>query len=106
MSKGSKYLTDCTFRVVEDAELPEDGRPIVVDPLAGDLILVIELKNRAHWKLDLTARAGQAAPHSVVGAAHGDLKNHGLIGHVTPMDVDLKIGKSPKQVFVRTYANQ
>lgn len=89
-------MTDSTFRVVEDAELSEDGRPIVVDPLADDLVLVIERKNRAHWKLDLIARAGKPAPHSGVGTAHGDLQNHALIGHVTLVNIDVEVGEGLK----------
>lgn len=89
-------MADSAFGIVEDDELSKDGRSVVVDPLASDLVLVVEFKNRAHRKLDLTAGAGKTAPHAVMGAAHGDFQDHTLVGHVTPVNIDMEVGECSK----------
>src|SRR5215470_16326952 len=52
--------------LVKDAQLPEQRCPVVVDPLTGQAFIIVECKDPAKRKLDLSTGWRQPAPRPEV----------------------------------------
>ncbi len=84
----------------EDTALPEDGRPVVVDPLSRELAVLVECVDPAERKFQMPAGCGEIAPGSAVRAANQALDDDRIAAHVFLTDCDLQVRKSPEQLFV------
>mgnify|MGYP007008815658 CR=1 FL=1 len=100
MSKRREDLSDSMLGVVEDAQLSEETRSVVVDALAREFVLVVECEHCARIPLDLTAGPRKSSPVPLVSPADRDLQNHVLVGHVALVNVDMEVGECLEQVLV------
>jgi len=57
MGERREELSDSSLGVVEDAELSEQARPVVVEAFAGEVVLVVEREHRTRIELDRPAGA-------------------------------------------------
>src|SRR6267142_2958939 len=82
-----------TVRLVKDAQLPKERRAVVVDPLARQALGIVECKDPAERKLDLSAGCRQPAPRSQVLSANDDLEHDGGVAGVSMQHVNPQSGQ-------------
>jgi hypothetical protein len=82
------------LEVVEDAQLSEESRSVVIDSLAGESLPVFEREHCTRVELDLPAGAREAPPVPIVGSSDGRLSDHVVVGEVALVDIDVRSGSA------------
>jgi len=86
---------------VHDAQLVQHRGPIVVDPLARELVVIfLEVVDRADRERYPAPRRQQPAPRPFVGAAYLTLEDDRLLGGVASTDVYEQVWGGPKELLV------
>jgi hypothetical protein len=85
---------------VEETQLSEEARPVVVEALAGEFVPVVEREHRAGVELDFTADPREPPPLPLVGPADSSLQNHVVVGDVALVNVDVQVRERPEQALV------
>lgn len=88
--------------LVEDAELPQHRRPVVVDPLAREALVYIEAEDAAEREFDVTAGRRQAPPRRVMPAADDGLEDDRTRAGMPLPHVDHEVRQRPQQIRVET----
>lgn len=100
MSKWHEEATDPTIRLVEDAELPEDGCTIVVDALTCKHVLVIEGEYGTNRKCEWVASTWEAPPPTGMRSGDNDLQDDARFGNIAMGYVDVEVGDALQQLLV------
>src|SRR5262249_13560644 len=88
------------FGLVKYPELSQHGGAVVIDPLAGEPVAIVEGVDAAQRELDLPARGGEPAPGARMPPANDLLENDGVLACVPVPDIDVQVGHGVQQLRV------
>jgi hypothetical protein len=88
------------LRLVEDAELSQDGGTVVVDFFAGQAIVCVESVDAAQGELDAAPGGRETAPTSAMRTANHYFYQDGVVGDVAVLDFDFKVRQGAHELFV------
>jgi nitrite reductase/ring-hydroxylating ferredoxin subunit len=100
MGQQDTDLAQSSLGLMEHAELPEDGRTIVVNPLAGQAIVGVKRVHAAQGKFDSPSGGRQTAPIAEMSAANDDFHEDGVVCDVLTLDGYLEVGQGVHQLLV------
>src|SRR5262245_40703106 len=89
-------------RLVKDAELAQQRRAVVVDPLAGQAISIVEREDAAERQLDLRSRSGQPAPRAQMLSADDHLEDDGARARMRAFNVNAQSWHRLQQLLIKS----
>src|ERR1035437_1856688 len=101
MSRHSADLAQHTLRLVEDTELSQHCRPVVIDLFSSQTIFGVERVHPAKRDLDSSSGRRKPAPLSEMRAANYDLDQNGVVCDMPALHVDFQVRQRLHKLLVK-----
>ena len=86
---------------MKHAELSQHNSAVVINPLSGQTVVVVEGVDTTQGKMDAPSRWREAAPAAKMRSTNDYFDNDRLIGDVHALDVDIEVRKCLHQPLVK-----
>src|SRR6187551_2589222 len=91
VQEGYRQAAGERGRLAEHAELAKDECAVVIDPFAGQAVVIVEGEHTAQRQPDGATRGRKSAPGAEMSAANLHFEHDGVVRDMTVSDVDRKI---------------
>ena len=101
MSGKDGDASPCALRLVEDAELSQHRRPVVIDFFSRQAVVGIEAVHATEREFDTPSGGRKAPPRAQVRSANDHLQKDGIAGNVPALYVNPQVGQSPHELLIK-----